>query len=144
MTTTPVMLPDAMPDIRYFLRHHPFLADLSGGRVFFRLPDAGKVSGAPFIHLYWVGGGLQPDSEAPIADVQVSLAIWGMTRTDYEAVRLTSLAIQNIAFVFSDMTVLGPGGTIGKYLKITTGLDSPDPDTGAARIILNTVWTVSS
>lgn len=138
------MLPDAMPDIRHFLRNHPFLSGLSAGRVFFRIPDAGKISVSPFIHLYWTGGGLQPDSEAPIADVSVALAIWGMDRGDYGLVRETSIAIQNIAFMFSDMTVLGPGGTIGKYLKVTTGVDSPDPDTGWARIVLQTTWTVSS
>lgn len=139
---TPNVLPDAMPDIRAYLRNHPYLANLTAGRVFFHLPD--PTMQAPFIHMYRSGGGLSnPTSDSPLMDYRVAIVVWGNKGSDYPMVRSTVLAIESMAFLFASNAVLGPGGTHGKNISVTTSLDSPDPDSGSPRILMDTIWTVT-
>ena len=138
----PARYPDALPDIRFWLRNHHYLKDLSQGRVFFSIPPS--VKKAPFIRIYRSGGGPQSENEAPIMDLRLGVETWGMAGADYEAVRQTALAIEQAAHDFDPGTVLGPNGTVGQNINPTTAMDSPDPDTGWPRIVLDVVFTVRS
>ena len=137
---TQIKFPDAMPDIRYWLRNHPYLSALSAGRVFFNIPP--KVKTAPFIRIYRSGGGPQIDSEVPMSDLRLGIDVWGMSGRDYDVVRQTVLAIESAAHDLDPGTVLGPTGTVGQNISVTTALDTPDPDTGWPRIAMDVIFTV--
>lgn len=135
-----IIYPDAMPDIRSWLRNHPYLADLSAGRVFFNIPA--KIKTAPFVRIYRSGGGPQADgSDSPVLDLRVAVEAWGMTGADYTAVRQTILAVEAAAHDLDPGTVIGTG-TVLLNVNPTTSLDTPDPDTGWPRIMLDAVFTV--
>ena len=141
--------PDYMVDMRAWLRAHPYLVNLTAGRVFFRIPP--KPSAAPFLRIYQSGGGPQAEeSDAPVMDIRLGIDVWGMAGSDYTAVRKTGNALYAIAHDTPALTRLtGPptssyawGNTVHMNLNITTSLDSPDPDTGWPRKVLDAVWTV--
>jgi hypothetical protein len=134
------LYPDAMPDIRSWLRNHSYLASLSAGRVFFSIPP--KITQAPFIRIYRSGGGPQAESEAPVSDIRVGIDVWGLTGADYTAVRSTVRAIEAAAHDFQPGTQLGSTGTIGLNVNVTTAVDTPDPDTGWPRIYMDAIFTV--
>ena len=138
---TSLVLPDAMPDIRSFLRTESDLNALLSGRVFFRLPA--QIKQAPFLRITRAGGGQQPNSEAPVADIRVGIEIWGMEGSDYDAIRAVSQQLESIAATpIGPGLVLGGNGTVLLNLVITTGMDLPDPETGWPRFVMDTVWTV--
>jgi hypothetical protein len=138
MTTLP--LPDALPDIRAYLRTHPFLSSLSAGRVFFKLPD--KDPAAPFIRLNSSADTMDP-GDSPLLIARVGIQIFGLQDSDFPKLRQVKVAIQSIAYLFDQGVVLGSGGTKGKQLVVNTAFDSQDPATGWPRIIMDTSWTVS-
>ena len=147
--TTQTTYPDYMLDMRAWLRNHPYLAELSGGRVFFRIPP--KPSAAPFVRIYQSGGGGQAEeADAPVLDIRLGIDVWGMAGSDYPAIRATTLALYAIAHDTPPMTqLIGPtssvyawGNTVHMNMNITTALDSVDPDTGWPRKVLDAVWTV--
>lgn len=142
MTFPAQPFPDALPDIRYFLRNHAYLASLTAGRVFFRVPP--KPTKAPFMRIWRSGGGLQTqgESEAPVLDLRVNIDVWGLTMADYDKVRATQLALEAIAFNLQT-GIIGPNNTRLINLAITNSNDSPDPDTGWPRLVTNSIWTVS-
>lgn len=140
-TPTRTFFPDAMPDIRQWLRNHPYLADLSGGRVFFTIPP--KPSAAPFVRIYRSGGGpLGDPHDAPVSNLRLGIDVWGMKGADYQKVRQTVLAIEAAAHDLPPGTVLGDNDTVGMNLNITTAVDTPDPSTGWPRIYLDAIFTV--
>lgn len=133
-----LVFPDAVEDLRQWLRQHPLLADLTGERWFFRIPD--EVSGAPFGRLYRVGGGPQA-SEAPIQDLRIAHEVWGKVDSDYTAVRQTVLALESLYQVASN--VLMNNSTALLNARVTGALDAPDPDTGVPRMVCDVLATVS-
>ena len=133
--------PDVMPDARAFLRAHPLLADLTAGRVFFRIPPHPK---APFIRLWRSGGGeATQNGDTPVFAPRLNIDVWGLAMTDWEDVRLTAKAIDDIAFTLPTGNVIGPNGTRLLSMTVTQSNDSPDPDTGWPRIVMSTIWYVS-
>lgn len=136
--TDPQLGPDAMPDIKYYLKHHPWLADLTAGRVFFHLPK--ENCPIPFIQMYRTGGGPQVAGDiSPMWTFRVSVVVWGNKGQDYPMVRATVVAIESMAAQWLHGTVLGPGGTVGTDMTANSH-DLPDNDTGSPRIVMDTSW----
>lgn len=141
MTITSVF-PNAMWDLRYWLRNHPNLNPLHGGRVFFRLPDHPV---APFMRLYRVGGAVQSDSEVPMQDLRLSIEIWGMQDSDFQKLTQLQLGLEDACTNNPSGTLVNPSGnTILDNAGFTTGFDSPDPDTGWPRIVCDVTVTVKA
>lgn len=135
-----LIFPDALPDLRYWLRNDPILNPLHGGRVFFRLP---ATTQAPMLRISQVGGGQQIDSETPIQDLDCIVEIWGMQNKDYQAVRQLRLALEHVCHQYIPGTPLSPAGnTILWNANFRSGLDSPDPETGWPRMICYVTFTV--
>lgn len=145
--TTSVAFPNAMWDLRYWLRNHPKLSPIHDGRVFFRLPDNPV---APLMRLYRSGGGQQPNTEAPISDVRIAVEIWGITdpvtgRSDYQPLTQLQMALEDACLNNAPGTLVNPSGnTILDNANFTTGFDSPDPSTGWPRIICDIICTVKA
>lgn len=135
-----VVFPDPVWDIRYWLRNHPILNPLHGGRVYLRLPS---TTIAPMLRISRVGGGQQQDTEAPISDIQLVVEVWGMQNKDYQAVRQLIIAIEHVCNQLAPGTLASPTGTtILDNANFTTGFDSPDPQTGWPRMICHIIFTV--
>lgn len=137
MTDT-LVFPDALLDLREWLRVHPLLAGLTSQRVFFRLPP--EPSGSPFMRIYRAGGGPQA-SEAPIQDLRVAHEVWGLMDSDYTLVRQSVQALESL--YQGAQNELMNGGTALLNARVTGASDAPDPDTGWPRVVLDCLLTVS-
>jgi hypothetical protein len=133
----PVVVSDSLFDLRSWLRSHPDLQPLHGGRVFFRVPDRGLT--APFMRLYRVGGGPQPNTDAPESDLRFAIEVWGLQFADYPVVRQLVNATES-AFLQAESVV--SGGTLIQYANVTAAVDAPDPDTGWPRFVVDVVATL--
>lgn len=131
-----VLYSDYMLDVRAWLRTHPDLNPLHGGRVFFRLPE--QIPTAPFQRLYRVGGGQQPNTEVPELDLRLALETWGTKPGDYPKVRQLVTATES---AFHQVENVVSGGTLLQYGLITSSVDSPDPDTGWPRLVSDVLLT---
>lgn len=139
----PGNFPDAMADIRAWARAHSELNPLHGGRVFFRWPNG--LNDWPSIRIYDFGT-VQP-GEVPLVDLRVSFEITGRpvsattgggTFADVSALRWAVVdACHNLA-----PGRIGSGATYVGNVSVTGMTPSPDPDTGAARYIVDTLWTL--
>jgi hypothetical protein len=139
-----VVFPDTMPDVRAWLRAHPVLAPLHGGRVFFRLPAKGKGLAFPCMRIYQLGGAVQAGTDTPIEDLHISIETWGGQDSDYPAVRQLNVALRSACHQLQQGTLINPAGnTVVSNAQVTNSLDSPDPQTGWPRIICDTVFTVA-
>lgn len=128
-----------MLDLRTWLRSHPLLAaPLSAQRVWFRVPT--NPSGSPFIRIYRAGGGPQP-SEAPIQDIRIAHEVWALLDEDYTLVLQTIQALESIYQQASNLRM--GTGTVLLNAEVTGVVDSPDPDSGWPRIVLDVLATVS-
>lgn len=137
-----LVFPDALVDLRYWLRNDPILNPMHGGRVYFRLP---KTTQAPMLRISQVGGGQQPDSEVPIMDLQCILEIWGMQSQDYQAVRQLRLAFEHVCWAWPAGNLLNPTSNTRMHnARFNGGYDSPDPQTGWPRIITHATFTVTA
>lgn len=141
-----LVFPNAMWDIRYWLRNHPNLNPIHGGRCFFRLPDQPV---APLMRLYRSGGGVQMNSEVPIQDIRLAIEIWGITdnlgRSDYQSLTRLQMGLEDACNRLVPGTLANPSGnTVLSNLNFTTGFDSPDPSTGWPRIICDVIATVKA
>lgn len=139
--TTQTTYPNAITDIQAYLKNHPYLAELTQGRVFLRLPA--KIKTSPFLRLYDSGTAPLEDSDAPWLQHRLGMDVWAMDNRDYYLVNETVLALYAIAHDQSPGVVLGPNGTVVKNIAITTSVDSPDPDTGWPRKVMDALWIVS-
>jgi hypothetical protein len=139
----PLVIPDAMPDIRNWFRTNEWITPHIAGRAFFRLPVNPNPNKVPFIRVSRSGGGVQSNSEAPVSDIRVAVEVWGMAGKDYDKVRAAVLAIEQAALVLQPGTILGDGGTRGLNVNVTTSFDSPDPDTGWPRMMMDIIFTVA-
>lgn len=131
--------PDAMPDIRGWLRTHPDLAPLHAGRVFFRIPDSQPAT--PFMRIYRSSGAVQP-GETPIQDLRISLEIWGTQNSDYQSVRQLAVAVEGACHKIMGPTPIGSGATTVTNAQVQAAIDTPEPDSGWPRISIETVFTV--
>lgn len=145
-----VVIPDFMPDVRYWLRTHPDLAPFHAGRVFFRIPDAGKVSGGVLMRLYRIGGGIADlGGDAPISTFDISIECWCIQtpttpdpRKLYTTVRQMADATVSALFQVIPGSLLNPTGqTRALNALATTVIDSPDPETGDPRMVVDSRWT---
>lgn len=130
-------IPDYMGDLRGWLRTHPYLTAVDG-RVFFRIPKPPILF--PLIRLHDAGTTRQA-GEAPIYDVALGVEIWGGKPADYATVVNTERAVI-AAFEYLGAGTLIGAATVVNNVEIGTGLDSPDPDTGAPRKVLTPLLTV--
>jgi hypothetical protein len=130
-----VVYSDYMEDTRAWLRAHPDLNPLHGGRVFFRLPNQRPAS--PFQRLYRVGGG-PTDSYVPQLQIRLALETWGVKDSDYPAVRQLVTACESAFFLVENEV---SGGTLLESGQITSSVDSPDPDTGWPRLVSDVLLT---
>lgn len=137
--TDVLLFPDTMFDLRAWLRAHTLLTNLSGGRVFFRIPD--DISKAPFLRIYRVGGGVQY-GEAPLQDIRIAIEAWGMENKHYTSVRQTVIALESLFHAADNVQLNGAGSTLLLYSQVTSVSDQPDPDTGWPRILLDVIATV--
>lgn len=141
MTTT--TYPDVLGDLRTWCRALPGLSSISG-RVFFHIPTTTPTF--PLVRLYLVGGG--PDgNEAPVENIRVAFEIWGRPLRGGGATGpgtygdITALMLAIKAGLHD---LVGPIGTTTVVLnaEATNVLQSPDPDTGAPRFIVDALLTV--
>lgn len=132
------VFPDAMAGLRTWLRTHPDLTGLHGGRVFFRVPD-GPVY--PLVRIYRAGGAVQP-GDAPLLDIRVAVEVWGGALGDYPAVSALATAIESACHRMPAGLLLDPAGTtVGLNAQVSTWADVPDPDTGWPRRVGDLVLT---
>lgn len=137
-----IVLPDPMPDLRYWLRNDATLNPIHGGRVFFRLP---KTLQAPLMRISRTGGGWLASAEAPLMDVQCLIEFWGLQNSDYQAIRQLEVAFESICHEWSAGTLLNPTSNTRMHnAMVNTAFDSPDPDTGWPRIVAHCTFTVSA
>ena len=127
-----LVYPDFLTDVQAWLKVHPDLAPLHGGRVFLRIPNKPEQVGVPFQRIYRVGGGQVPNTEVPQLNVRLSVESWGHTFGDYPAVRQLVLATESALHVMENET---SGGTLMQYAYVSGSVDSPDPDTGWPRFV---------
>lgn len=124
-------LPDVLPDAKAWLQS----LQIVGNRVFFRLPS--RPSNSPFIRISRSGGGPQPNAEVGVTQPRVTVEIWGLMDTDYEAVRGAALAIEQACHDVNRPTPIGSTETVLLGANVLSTFDSPDPDTGWPRIIMS-------
>ena len=131
-----------MWDMRYWLRNHPNLNPVHGGRVFFRLPDNPQT---PCLRLYRSGGAVQVNSEAPMQDVRISIEIWGSQWKEYATLDNLRALLEDACWGVEPGAIANPtGNTVIHNLNFTTAFDSPDADTGWPRIVCDVVATVTA
>jgi hypothetical protein len=135
--------PDVMADFKQWLKAHPLLAPVIGGRVFFRVPIAnGKiaVSGYPFLRIYSILEQPSSQSDFQWLTETVSIEMWGQRASDWPMLRnlktLVTQALQDLGVQGS--TRINPvGSTVTLDASISHWLDDVDPETGFPRIIGN-------
>jgi hypothetical protein len=136
-----VVFPDVLNDVRYWLRRHPDLAPITGGAVFFRIPTT--PSSWPLQRIYRLGGGVRPGTDAPIQDVLVSIECWHNQDSGYQALRQLVAATESAVWTLPSAARINPSGqTLVTDAAVTNAIDSPDPDTGYPRYVLDTRFTV--
>lgn len=146
-----VVVPDFMSDARFWLRRVPDLVPLVGGRVVFRIrPD----TPFPLQRIYRSGGGMrQSGGGAPIQDIMLSIECWGAepnspqstSSNGYEAIRQIVAATESAIWQLPSRTQINPSGqTIVVDAAVLNAIDSPDPETGSPRYVLDSRWSVMS
>ena len=123
-------IPDILPAIKTWLGD---LGIFNG--VYYRLPANVEKNGPLFVRISRAGGGPGMDSEVPVATLRVTVEVWGLANSDYEAVRGTAVALEQAVHAVNGPNALGPG-VIALGMNVLTGYDSPDPDTGWPRYIV--------
>lgn len=132
-----VVFPDVLGDLRYWLRRHPDLAPITAGRVFFRIPE--KPGGWPLQRIYRHGGGARPTGGgAPVQDVLVSVECWHNVDSGYQVLRQLVAATESAFWTLTSDTLLNPAGTtLAVDAAVTNVIDSPDPETGWPRFVVD-------
>lgn len=138
-----LVIPDAMPDIVYFLKHTPDVTAYVGTRVFFRIPDPGKEGGFPLIGIHRLAGGIvAAGGDVVVANIDVALSVWHNKMSGYDTVRATCTAVESALWQI-DNTLLNPAGqTVCQWARVTNTIDMPDPESGWPRIILDATFRV--
>lgn len=136
-------IPDYLPDVRYFLRNNNLLQPLHQGRVFFELPAPTKIGGWPVMRLYDLGGGIvEHGGDADISQFHIGIECWTNQQSGYQAVRqLSVLTISALRQIDPGALINPSGQTRVSHAVVINSLDSPDPDSGWPRRILDTTWT---
>lgn len=144
-TPTLTVFPDLLGDLRVEARN-AILPSLLGRRVFFAMPDKPVW---PLVRVYDTGGGPE-GGEVPMENRRVAWDIWGRPRIGDKA---------NLgAGTFEDVTAIvlaikswlhdlyGPIGNTGSTwvlnAEVTNAVPSPDPDAGAARYLIDSLFTI--
>lgn len=144
-----LVIPDALPDIRYWLRTHPLLVPLHLGRVFFRLPDPQNIGGWPIMRIYRLPGGgiVETGGDTPFYRMYVTVECWSngppeRRGFDFASVRQLAQAAESALWDLDSGTLLNPAGngTRAQAALATGTIDSPDPDTGWPRMVVDTRW----
>lgn len=137
-----IVIPDALPDVRYWLRNHPDLQPYHSGRVFFRIPDADKLSGFPIMRLYRLAGGvIAQGGDVNISQVAIAVECWHNQNKGYDAIRQMAVALESACQTLPAGQLLNPTGeTRAQSARVINVLDSPDADTGWPRLVCDTSW----
>lgn len=137
-----VVYPPAMLDIRYWLRRHPDISPYTNGRTFFRIPENAQF---PLQRIYRSGGGRQQGRDAPVQDVLVSIECWSNLDGGYQALSQMVTATQSAVDDLPSRSLINPTSTtLVVDAQVTNLIDSPDPDTGWPRFIVDSRFTVIS
>lgn len=136
-------VPDWLLDVRTWLRAHPDLAPLHGGRVFFEVPNSGV--GYPLCRVYASGGPtMVPGGDVPLFDCRLAVEVWGSGRKMYQQVRQLAAAVAAAVWGLQPGPLdPSPAGTAycgGGYVGGTP--DVPDPDQGDPRYVIDAVLTI--
>lgn len=144
-----VIVPDFMSDARFWLRRQSDLVALRGARVFFRIPPDAIF---PLQRIYRTGGGMQQGGGgAPVQDILLSIECWGAapdspgatSSNGYDAVRSLVAATESAIWQLPSKTQINPTGqTLVVDAAVTNSIDSPDPDSGSPRYVVDSQWTV--
>lgn len=139
-----IVVPDALNDIRAWLRQHPDLSPLHNGRVFFRIPD--NQTQFPLLRIYRSGGGIvAAGGDAPVQNVNVSIECWHNTGRGYQALRQLVNAVESALWQLGASTLINPAGnTVVLDALVTNVIDSPDPDEGWPRFVVDSRFTVTA
>ncbi|HEX3539656.1 MAG TPA: hypothetical protein VHT75_04355 [Acidimicrobiales bacterium] len=139
-----VVIPDYLPDMKAWLKTHPTLTPLHGGRVFFRIPT--KQGQWPILRIYQLNGGIIGDGgDANVSQIDLSIETVGAPGSfDYTTVRQLAIAVESVMWTMPAGTLLNPGGgpTVALSARAMNKIDSQDPDTGSPRIVLDSRWQI--
>jgi hypothetical protein len=122
------VLPDLDAALVAFLRDHPSLAPLHGGRVSVRMP-----SGAAAALRVTSIGGFQDAPWEGFSEYQIECWGPGVDDAAYQAAHMLARTV--IAAVY-DMPGPVTGGRVTSAVPTLRPLESPDADTGRARYIV--------
>lgn len=138
-----VVFPDAMNDLRYWLRRQSDVAAFTNGRCFFRIPDNALF---PLQRIYRSGGSVrQTGGGAPLQDLLVSIECWTNELGGYGTLRELVAATESAVFGLTSNTRINPtGNTLVVDAVVSNVIDSPDPDTGWPRFICDSRFSVIS
>jgi hypothetical protein len=136
-----VIVPDALNDIRYWLRHNTDILAYTASRTFYRIPASPQF---PLQRIYRTGGGIrQTGGGAALQDVLVSVECWHNQDSGYQTLRQMVAATESAIWQIPSRTVINPGGNTRVVDAVVSNvIDSPDPDSGWPRFILDTRWSV--
>lgn len=135
-----LIIPDWQPDVRSWLKAHPYLVPLVGGRVFNVLPD--NPSQFPCLRLYTSAGIAQvPGMEAPLFDARASVEVVGKGRSSYNATRQAAIAVQSAVFDLIPGRLVAGGETYCAGAYVTACPDMPF-ENGDPRYVADVVFTV--
>lgn len=141
MTQT-LIIPDWLPDVRSWLKAHPYLVDLTGQRVFWVIPD--NPSSWPVLRVYSASGATQvPGMEAPLFDARASIEIVGKGRAGWNTARQTAIAVQSAVFDLQSGRLVPGGATYCTGAAVTACPEMPF-ENGDPRFIADVVFTVRS
>lgn len=137
-----VVVPDAVPDIKAWLKNDPDSRAYHAGRVFFYIPD--RVSGYPLCRLYRLDGGIQTQGgDAPLSQVDVTIECWGDTKAMWDQVRALALAIESSLWQIPSGSLINPSGqTRVRNAAAINSIESIDPDGAWPRMIVDTRWSL--
>lgn len=147
-----VVYADVLSDVRYWLRRHPLLTSYHGGRVYRKIPPetAAQPLVWPLIRIYKAGGDIVGSGGTPLETVRVAMDCWGKpdapgTTPGGEALSQMVLALRSACDRLPSRTLINPlGHTIVVDAAVVLDMESPDPDTGQPRHVVDAQFTVIS
>jgi len=141
---TVTTFPDLLGDLRIEARG-AILPALLGRRVFFAMPDKPVW---PLVRIYDTGGG--PDGgEVPVENRRVAWDIWGRPRIGDKSnmgagtfADVTAIVLAIKSFLHDLYGPIGSGSTCVLNAEVTNVVPSADPDAGAARYLVDSLFTI--
>lgn len=147
-----VLFPDTLSDVRYWLRRHPLLVPFHAGRVVLRIPQETVIAPLvwPLIRISKVGGSIVGSGGVPLETVRIQMDCWGRPASTtaangYGPLRQMVLALKSALWQLPSGTLINPTGqTVVTDASVVLDMDSPDPDTGQPRYVVDGQFAVIS